>query len=137
MLRNCTAAVVVWIALAIGYFTTLRTLPGAGKYFAALAMATVVAMGLALIHGVRYSISDWRARRRLARGERPRDGDLAAATGPVHPTLDALQAPFSGRPCVLYSYEIGLPHSGEGRPARDYVGFGMTRCAVRTPYREI
>jgi hypothetical protein len=136
MLRNCVVAVVIWIALAVGYEYLLRDIPGAGKYFGALAMATVVGIGLAIVTGVRFTLRDWSARRRMARGERPRDGDLAAATGPVHPAFESLRAPFSGRECVLYSYEIGLPHSGEGRPARDYVGFGMTRCAVRTPYGE-
>jgi hypothetical protein len=94
-------------------------------------------MGLAMVHGVRYSVRDWNAKKRLARGERPRDGDLAAATGPVQPLFEPLQAPFSGRPCVLYSYDIGPSGGSQGRPARDYAGFGMTRCAVRTPYGEI
>ena len=136
MVRNCSIAIVLWVALAITYGYLLRGFAGSGKYIAALAMATVVWIGAALVHGVRYSLRDWNAKRRLARGEHPHDGDLTAATGPVHPSFEPLHAPFSGRPCVLYSYEIGLPPAGEGRPARDYVGFGMTRCTVRTPYGE-
>ena len=136
MIVNCSVALALWVALAGGYFYVLRDIPGSGKYFAALAMATVVWMGVAMIHGVRYQLRDWRARKRMARGERPLDGDLAAAIGTVHTTFETLQAPFSGRECVLYSYEIGPPGGGEGKPARDYVGYGMTRCAVRTPYGE-
>jgi len=137
MKRNCSIAIVLWFVLVGAYFYALRAIPGTGKYFAALATGTVVWMGAALVHGVRYSIRDWRARRRMARGERPRDGDLVAAIGPIHTTFESLQAPFSGRPCVLYSYEIGPQPSGEGRSARDYVGYGMTRCGVRTPYGEL
>jgi hypothetical protein len=137
MKRNCIVAFILWIALVAGYFYVLRELPGNGKYFGALAMGTIVAFGLMMITGVRYSIADWRAKQRQARGERPHDGDLTAAIGPVQPALDTLTAPFSGRPCVLYAYEIGPQSTGDGRAARDYVGFGMTRCSVRTPYGEI
>jgi len=137
MKRNCSIAIIIWLALAVGYWYVMREIAGSGKYIAALAMATVVSMGLALIHGVRFSIADWKAKKRLARGERPRDGELAAATGPVAAAFEPLQAPFSGRPCVLYAYEIGAPQRGDARQARDYVGFGMIRCNVRTPYGEI
>lgn len=137
MVRNCSIAIILWIGLAIGYGYVLRGQEGSGRYIGAAAMATVVWIGLALVHGVRYSIADWNAKKRLARGERPRDGELAAAVGPVHPAMEALQAPFSGQDCVLYSYDIGPYGSGEGKPARDYAGFGMTRCAVRTKYGEV
>jgi len=137
MARNCTAAIIVWIGLVGGYFYSIRQIPGSGKFFAAFGMGTAVWIGLALLHGIRFQIADWRAKQRLARGERPHDGDLAAATGPVSAGFESLTAPFSGRPCVLYEYDIGPPDRGQGRPARDYVGFGMARCTVRTPYGEI
>lgn len=138
MVVNCSIAIAVWIALAGGYFYVLRAVPGNDKFFGAFGMAAVTWIGLALIHGVRYSIADWRAKKRLARGERPRDGELAAAIGPVSAGFETLKAPFTGRDCVLYEYDIGPPNTGgQGRPARDYVGFGMTRCSVRTPYGDI
>ena len=137
MIVNCSIAIAVWVALAGGYFYVLRAVPGNDKFFGAFGMATVTWIGLALIHGVRYSIADWRAKKRLARGERPRDGELAAAIGPVSAGFETLRAPFTGRDCVLYEYTIGPPGTGEGRPARDYAGFGMTRCSVRTPYGDI
>lgn len=137
MKRNCIAALVVWIVLVIGYYSAIREVPGTEKYFEALGMGTVVFFGLALIHGVRYSLSDWRAKQRLARGERPRDGDLTAAIGPLQASFETITAPFSGRACVLYAYEIGPKRTSEHPSARDYVGFGMTRCSVRTPYGEV
>ncbi|HJQ38781.1 MAG TPA: hypothetical protein VKB93_16720 [Thermoanaerobaculia bacterium] len=137
MKRNCTAFIVLWLALMGAYLYSLRAIPGTGKYFGAFGTGTAVVIGLMMVHGVRYSIPDWRARRRLARGERPRDGDLCAAIGPVRASFEYLAAPFSGRPCVLYEYTIGPRSTGEGRTARDYAGYGMTRCAVRTPYGEV
>jgi hypothetical protein len=138
MKRNCLLAVVAWVVLLGVYGYLVRDIAEDGKYIGVFVMATVVWIGLIKIQGVRFTVRDWRAKRRMARGERPRDGELAAATGPVHPTLDVLRAPFSGSECVLYSYEIGLPGTGgEGRPPRDYLGFGMTRCSVRTPYGEV
>ena len=137
MTRNCSIAIVLWFVLAGAYFYVLRNNPGGDKYWAAVVMATVVWVGVVMIQGVRFSLRDWNARKRMARGERPRDGDLAAAIGPVSAGFDTLRAPFSGRECVLYSYDIGPRASGDGRPARDYTGFGMARCSVRTPYGEI
>lgn len=134
MRRNCTIAVVVWIALAGAYAYLLRErLSMPERAIVALVMGSVVWMGLAWIHGARYEMRDFRARNRMARGERPREGDLVAATGTIHPTFEPLHAPLSGRACVLYAYQIGMPRGDTAR-LRDYIGFGMTRCAVRTPY---
>lgn len=132
MARNCGLSVVFWFVLAAVYSYVLRDQPSPNKYFVVIGMATVVWFGALTIYGARYKLRDWSARRRMARGERPQDGDLVAATGPIHPVFEPLHAPFSGRECVVYEYEIGPRRTGESNRARDYVGYGMTRCAVRT-----
>ena len=127
----------VWLVLigAYGYYVWDKIKPPE-RYIVPLVMGSVVAAGLALIHGTRFQLRDWRARKRSARGERPRDGDLVAAIGPIHPMFETLQAPFTGRDCVIYSYDFGAKRGGESPVARDIAGYGMTRCAIRTPYGE-
>ena len=139
MIRNCSVAIVLWIALMAGYGYYLRDkFPGyPEKILVPVVMGSVTAAGLALIHGTRFQIADWRARNRSARGERPRDGGLVAAIGEIHPTFETLQAPFTGRECVIYTYDFGIVRTEANYAARDYTGYGMTRCAIRTPYGEL
>jgi len=137
MARNCGLSVVFWFVLAAVYGYLVREQPGNNKYFVVIGMASVVWFGALTIFGVRYKLRDWNARRRMARGERPQDGDLVAATGPIHPLFEPLHAPFSGRECVVYEYEVGPPRRGENNPARDYIGHGMTRCSIRTKHGEL
>src|SRR6185436_16833783 len=119
MPRNCIVAIVFWFVLAGAYGYVLREEPGTGKYFVVIGMTTVVWFGAVTMFGARFKLRDWSARRRMARGERPQDGDLVAATGPVHPAFESLKAPFSGRECVIYEYAVGPPRTGESNAARD------------------
>jgi hypothetical protein len=131
MLRNCLLAAILWIVLAAAYAVVLA---GRLPFPFAVAAGTIVWVGLVLIHGSRYALRDWQARNRMARGERPGDGDFVSAVGEIRPQVgEVLHAPFSGRECVLYAYDIGKVRNGESS-ARDYAGFAMTRCAVHTPY---
>jgi len=132
MARNCGISIAFWFVLAAVYSYFVRGHSGFNKYFVVIGMATVVWFGALTIYGARYKLRDWSARRRMARGERPHDGDLVAATGPIHAAFEPLHAPFSGRECVVYEYEIGPRRTGESNQARDYIGYGMTRCSVRT-----
>jgi len=135
MVRNCSIAIIVWILLVAGYgYYLWPQVRDEARWIVPLVMGSVVWGGLASIHGTRYALRDWRARNRLARGERPQDGDLVSAIGAIRPVFEPLRAPFTGRECVLYSYEIGPPPSGQGRVAKDYAGFGMVPCEVQTPY---
>ena len=135
MKRNCLIAAIAWPVLLGAYFFYLAgraAMPE--RLYASLAMATVVWMGLVLVTGTRFAVRDWRARRALERGERPRDGELVAAIGTIRPVFEPIHSPLSGTACVVYSYEIGPPPRGQGKMAKDYVGFGMTRCLVQTQY---
>lgn len=133
MRRNCLLTIVVWFALIGAYAWYLRTwLEPPALFVAAFAMGTAMGAAFLMFNGARYALRDGAARSRLSRGERPEDGDLVAAVGELRPMLDPLRAPFSGRECVAYSYQIG------GIPGReqvkDYAGYALTRCSVHTNY---
>lgn len=134
MVRNCSIAIVIWILLVAGYgYWLWPQVHDEARWIVPLVMGSVVWAGLALMHGARYELRDWRARNKLARGERPQDGDLVSAIGAIKPVFEPLRAPFTGRECVLYSYQIGPPPS-RGEMAKDYAGYGMVPCEVQTQY---
>jgi hypothetical protein len=126
-------AVIAWIVISVAYAFVLRErLPMRALLITAITVGSVVWLGCVLVTGARFAFRDWRARERLARGERPNDGDLVTAIGAIRPTLEPLVSPVSGRACVIYSYDIGPPSGGQ-TVTRDYSGFGMTRCTLYTP----
>lgn len=136
MPRNCLIAIVVWIVLFAGYSSFLyrADAPLEGALLGGAMMSFLVGLGLAMISGARFAARDRRALERFRRGERPRDGELAAVSGAVRASFEPLRAPLSGRECVVYRYDIGPPTRRSEDRARDYVGFAFTRCAVHSPY---
>ncbi len=136
MLRNCSIAIAVWIVLFLGYSFCLvqSDLPFEGALFGGALMASLVGFGLAMVNGARHATRDRRALARFHRGERPGDGEVAAVAGEIRPAFEPLHAPFSGRECVLYRYDIGPHRGGSHSMARDYAGFALARCAIHTPY---
>lgn len=137
MLRNCIIAIVVLIALAAGYgWWLMPQFEPPLRYVIPLVMAGVVWFGLVNFSGAFYSIRDWRARNRLARGERPRDGDLTSAVGPLRATLGTISAPFSDRECVYYKYDIGPDSGASTSGKKELIGLALARCAVQTPFGE-
>jgi ankyrin repeat protein len=68
--------------------------------------------------------------------EPPKDGEVITVAGHIRAVGASLRAPFSGKPAVLYSYEIqhyGSQGGGESGIVKDYSGFALNPCAVDTP----
>jgi hypothetical protein len=135
-MRNCSIAIVVWIVLFLGYSFCLSQsdLPFEGALFGGALMAFLVGFGLAMMKGALSATRDRRALERFRRGERPRDGEFAAVAGEIRPAFEPLHAPFSGRECVIYRYDVGPHRGGTASLARHYLGFAFARCAIHTPY---
>jgi ankyrin repeat protein len=72
-------------------------------------------------------------------GERPPDGKLLTVSGPIRATGPALTTPFSGRPAVLYTYDVS--HLSQGSRdvhfVKDYSGFAMAPSAIDTRFGAI
>src|SRR5260221_6766677 len=71
---------------------------------------------------------DRAALRRAVNAEPLRDGRLEAANGPIRPLGTALEAPFTGRPCVLYQYDVKQPGAGQS----EFAGYALTPSAIAT-----
>ncbi|HXH38443.1 MAG TPA: hypothetical protein VNN08_07435, partial [Thermoanaerobaculia bacterium] len=72
-------------------------------------------------------------------GEQYADDATVTVVGHIRATGPALTAPLSGKPAVLYSYEIS--HVSEGRDetttVMDFSGFALTPCAIDSPHGSI
>src|SRR5262249_42449405 len=79
---------------------------------------------------------DRAALRRAASGEPMRDGRLEAASGPIQPIATPLEAPFTGRPCVAYEYDVkqhaAVTSRDQGTRASEYTGVALAPCAINT-----
>jgi hypothetical protein len=72
--------------------------------------------------------------RAIARGgQLLRDGELAAASGPIYAVAghDPLVAPFTGRPCLAYKYSVEVPTAKQSKGR--YGGYAYVPSEVVTP----
>ena len=136
MRRNCLVAIAVWIALFAVYSFLLfhKGVPFDGALLGGGVMSFLVGLGLAMMNGARFAMRDRAALARFRRGERPRDGQLAAVSGEIRAAFEPLRAPFSGQECVVYRYDVGPPHTRNRNLARDYVGFAFAKCAIHSQH---
>ena len=79
----------------------------------------------------------WRDRSAIAgglAGVEPTDGRRTILSGRIEPLGPALRAPFSGRECVAYTFEIYAMVSGHRRPTRVvyYDGVALTPSTIVT-----
>jgi ankyrin repeat protein len=68
--------------------------------------------------------------------EPPKDGEVVTIAGHIRAAGSSLRAPFSGKPAVLYSYEIqhyGRQADGDTGVVKDYSGFALSPCAIDSP----
>jgi hypothetical protein len=89
---------------------------------------TYAAALLASFIGLFTSARDRGALRRARDGAPFQDGRLESASGPIRAVGAPLEAPFTGRACVAYEYDI--KQSGEAQSS--YAGMALAPCLVDT-----
>src|SRR5262245_37900504 len=101
----------VWLLLvgAYGYVAWERIREPMPAAVIAVLGGTFAAVLVGSFAGLFTGARDRAAIRRALNGEAFRDGRLEAASGAIRPIDAALQAPFTGRPCVAYEYDVKLP----------------------------
>ena len=73
--------------------------------------------------------TDREALKRAVAGDAPKDGRLEAASGRVRALGAPLEAPFTGRACVAYEYDVKNPDAERS----DFAGVALAPCAIDTP----
>jgi hypothetical protein len=131
MFRSCGIAVAVWLLLAgaYAYVAWGRIHEPFPVAVIAVLGGTFAAMLLSSFIGLFTGNRDRAAIRRAVNGEPRRDGRQEAASGPIRALDKPLEAPFSGRPCVAYDYDVKRPSQGHS----DYAGVAMAPSAIDTP----
>lgn len=138
MLRGCLLALLLYAALAVGYFFWLDTvLEPPTSYWAAALVGLVVFFAIGALLNVRSAYRDWSLIAAARRGLPPQDGRLVAVSGTIHPLGEPLVAPFSGEECVICEYDLSRQQRKTGagdkeNSGSDFTGFLMTPCVIRT-----
>lgn len=138
MKLGCFLALLLYAGLVYGYFVWLgRTFDGRELWIASFVVGLIATFGIGTLWN---SFSAWRDGRVLhdAVVDMPRrDGRRTAVAGTLEPLGQPLTAPLSGRPCVLYEYDIyrqvTRPKSGGGTETSktvDFAGLGKAECVV-------
>jgi hypothetical protein len=72
-------------------------------------------------------------------GEQFTDDEIATVVGHIRAVGSSLHAPFSGKPAVLYNYDIDhISRSDEGTSeTKDYSGFALAPCAIDSPHGSV
>src|SRR5258706_534186 len=72
-------------------------------------------------------------------GEQFADDAIVTVVGHISPVGSSLRAPFSGKPAVLYGYDIDHISQGQNDSTnvKDYSGFALAPCAIDSPHGSV
>jgi hypothetical protein len=127
--KGCATVILVWAACVglYAYLASTRLKEPVPIAIIGFLGGTFAAMLVGATTGLVSGSGDRAAVRRALAGEPMEDGRLEAASGPVRPLGAPMLAPFTGRPCVAYEYDV-KPHGREGQS--DFAGVALAPCVV-------
>jgi hypothetical protein len=72
-------------------------------------------------------------------GEQFADDTIVTVVGHIRAVGSSLRAPFSGKPAVLYNYDIDhiSQRSDDSTDVKDYSGFALAPCAIDSPHGSV
>jgi hypothetical protein len=128
--KGCAGVFLVWAACVAAYarvaWNEIHEL--APSMIIGVLGGTFAAMLVGAIVGLFRGSGDRGALARAKRGDPPKDGRLEAASGAIRPLGAPLEAPLTGRPCVLYEYTVKSTMGG----AAEYAGIAMTPSVIES-----
>ncbi|QDU25766.1 Ankyrin repeats (3 copies) [Anatilimnocola aggregata] len=137
MVRGCLFALLMYAAIAVGYFFWLDTVfDRPESYYAAAGLGFVVFCCIGALMNARTAWKDWSLASNARHQFPPRDRQLFAAAGPIQPVGQPLLAPFSNAPCCLCEYDLSTSppptDSSEEKTGSDLAGFLMVPSEIQT-----
>ena len=141
MVRGCTIAFFLWLALAAGYWYWLdHAFDPPGSIIGGLVVGLIVAACLGSLINAKNALRDWSLASGSQHGLPLVDRRLMAVSGTIHPVDKPLVAPFSGKECVICEYDLGRRSQGtdpDTNTGADFAGFLMTPCFIRSSQGDI
>lgn len=130
MKKGCGFLLVLWMALAgaYGYVAWQKIHEAFPVAIIAILGGTFASVLVSSFIGLFTGGRDRAALARASNAEPALDGRLEAASGTIRPLGSALEAPFTGRSCVAYEYDVKQSAAGQS----DFAGVAMAPCAVDT-----
>ena len=138
MFRSCFLALLLYAAIAVGYWFWLDTVfDRPGSYWGAAGLGFVVFLCLGALINAKNAWKDWSLASAARSHSPPRDGRLMAACGPIQPIGQPLLAPFSNAPCCLVEYDLSTQSKStstddDTKTGSDLAGFLMTPSEIQT-----
>lgn len=137
MFRSCLLALVMYAAIAVGYWFWLDTVfDRPGSYWGAAGLGFVVFCCIGALMNASAAWKDLSLASTARSDAPPRDGRLMAACGPIQPVGQPLLAPFSNCPCCLVEYDLSQESkptsSDDTKTGSDLAGFLMTPSEIQT-----
>lgn len=140
MIRGCLFALLLYAAIAVGYFFWLDTVfERPESYYGAAGLGFVVFLCIGALMNARTAWQDWSLAAAARAHSPPRDGRLFAACGTIEPVDQPLLAPFSGAACCLVEYDLKQESNSSSsseddtKTGSDLAGFLMTPSEIHTP----
>jgi hypothetical protein len=138
MWRGCFLSLLLYGALVAGYhywFSQQFDAPGTWIAAGVVGMLTFFCIGALL--NARTASRDLSLISAAVHGLPPADGRVVAACGTIEPLGEPVEAPLSGRKCVLCEYDIASQRrdpsqkNAKQSSAKDFTGFLMNPCVIR------
>ena len=144
--KGCLELLLVWVLAGAGLHSTL--LAGAqdpARLYASIGGGLLFACAWGSIRNSVQAVQQCLLLAAAEKGSPPRDGKPYAIAGTIHAVGTPLTAPFSGRPCVIHSYELyhetrrtsANRASTESTKQTFLSGCAMAPCSVRSRQSEI
>jgi hypothetical protein len=136
--RACLLSLLLYVAIAVGYFFWLDTVfEPPGNYWGAAGLGFVVFLCVGALMNARTAWKDWTLAAAARANAPPRHGRLFAACGTIEPVGEPVIAPFSQVPCCLVEYDLrqaeNAPAQRDVKTGSDLAGFLMTPSEIHTP----
>ena len=140
--RGCLGALLFYVAVVVA-LTGLLVASGAGSevlgaLFPSLFGGAFLTLGLLYWWDIRKARAEVRLFRQALRDVPRVDGQRVAVIGTIEFDGAPLQAPFSGRECAAYWYDVFRPVPGRSSSRhRFFFGWRIVPLAVRTPNGDV
>jgi hypothetical protein len=140
MKLGCVIGLLLYAAFVYGYYVWLgQTFEGKELWIASFIVGLIATLGVGALGNSYYAWRDGAVLSDALIDMPRRDGKRTAVAGTLEPLGQPLAAPLSGKPCVMYEYDIfrqvtRTKKDGGTETSKDvdFAGVGKTECIIRS-----